>query len=85
MSRAPTQIEPDSHEERSARVWQAVRHPWQRLAPHVREVRAVIHVCLSPVGSEGGSRGSSRRCSTRHQTSTLVSRVRASDVGSGMW
>ena len=81
---APTQIEPDSHEERLALVQQAVGHPWQRLAPDVREVRAAISG-LSSVGSEGGSHGSSRRCSTRHQTSTLVSRVRASDVGSGMW
>ena len=55
----PTQIEPDSHEERSARVRQAVRHPWHGLAPDVREVRAVIQVFrqlvrrVGPVDLEG--------------------------------
>ena len=47
---APTQIEPDSHEERLARVRQAVGHPWQRLAPDVREVRAAIQVFRQLVG-----------------------------------
>ena len=41
---APTQVEPDSHEELLARVQQAVGHPWHRLAPDVREVRAAIQV-----------------------------------------
>ena len=53
---APTQIEPDRHDERLARVRQADTHG-SEWAPDVREVRAVIQV-FSAVGREGGSCGS---------------------------
>ena len=41
---APTQVEPDSHEERLARVRQLVRQPRQRMPPGLREVRAATQV-----------------------------------------
>ena len=44
MTCAPTQAEPDSHEERLARVRQLVRQPRQRMAPGLREVRAATQV-----------------------------------------
>ena len=42
--RPPTQVEPDSHEERLARVRQLVRQPRQRMAPGLREVQAATQV-----------------------------------------
>ena len=41
---APAQVEPDSHEERLARVRQLVRTPRLRMAPGLREVRAATQV-----------------------------------------
>ena len=49
----PTQIEPDSDEERFARVPQSVRRPRQRWALDVREVRAVTQVFRQLVGRVG--------------------------------
>ena len=42
--RVHPQVEPDSHEERLARVRQLVRQPRQRMAPGLREVQAATQV-----------------------------------------
>ena len=76
---APTQVEPDSHQERLARVT-TTAEDGTRFARGSGSDTGIPSFCR-----KSGCRGSARRGPTCHQTSTLVSRIRASDVGSCLW